>query len=818
MLKKIIKLDGTEQDYQPSKLNRWSEWAAEHLGDLVDWSSIVMRAASVLPETVTSQQLQEQLIKTCLDQATWSYYLMAGKLYAVWLRKKFYGGNEMPSVQALHRRLQELGVMRHLSYSDEEYALVEKMIDHELDFSAPHFSLHHIRQKYSLKNRVTGEEYETQQFTYMRMAMAVCESKPREERMQHVKKFYYYLSNKKLSAPTPNFVNLGTKLKGYASCCLYAAGDNGISLAIGDYIANIMTQSSAGIGNNLMTRSLKDPVRNGLIKHQGKKPYYSAMAKAICANMQNGRGGAGTTYYSCFDPEANEISQLRNPRQVEENREMDIHYNMIGNKWFASKVAAKDEKDQMVLTFNCFTAPDLHKAFYSSDIKEFVRLYKEYEANPAFVKKYINARDLVVRVMQEGLETGTAYLSFIDEMNHHTPFKDVIYSSNLCAEICEPTKPYYDMLHLYSEHEVGHITFRDESGKEWTFPAHEKINTDKGLRSAIDLEVGFVASLGDYTVTVSEILHKTEQPEVAMCNLAAVAVDRVRTDEEYADVMYYAYLMIDYCIYESEYKLPHIGFTAKQRMNAGVGITGQATHMARRRLRYSSFEGKREIHFLAERHMWHAIGASLRISKERGLAPWMHKTKWPEGWLPIDTYNRSIDEIGKFEYRYDWESRRAEIIANGGIGHSCLVAHMPVEASSKALGGCNSLYPARELEMNKTDNGVVIRWAAPYGDDPGYMYEMAWDIPTHDMIDCYAITQKFTDQGISADLYRKVIKDEVVPSRELIGDYLHMVKRGLKTRYYFNSLTTDGVDLEGVQKAVMNNTGERGCASGACDV
>lgn len=818
MLKTIIKLNGTEEDFQPSKINRWSEWSSEQLGDLVDWSSVVMRTVSTLPEKVSSQQLQDQLIKTCLDQATWSYYLMAGKLYAVWLRKKIYGSIDLPTVKELHQRMVETGVMRTLDYNEEEYALVEKMINHDLDFSCPHFSLHHIRQKYSLKNRVTNDEYETQQFTYMRMAMALSERKPREDRMRHVKNFYYYLSQKKLSAPTPNFVNLGTKLKGYASCCLYAAGDNGVSLAIGDYIANIMTQSSAGIGNNIMARSVGDPVRGGLIKHQGKKPYYSAMAKAICANMQNGRGGAGTTYYSGFDPEANEISQLRNPRQTEDNKIMDIHYNLITNQWFASKVAAKEEKDQLILTFNCYTAPDLHEALYSADIKRFVQLYRKYEADPLFVKNYINARDLIVRVMQEGLETGTAYLTMIDEMNRHTPFKDTIYSSNLCAEICEPTKPYYDMLHLYSEHEVGLISFVCSQGKEYTFEAQHKVNTGRGLRSAIDIEQGDILYLGDFSVVVANITHKTEQPEVAMCNLAAVNAERVRTDEEYAEVMYYAYTMIDYCIYESEYKLPHVGFTAKQRMNAGVGIMGVATHMARRRLRYSTVEGKHELHFLAERHMYHAIGASLRISRERGLAPWIHKTKWPEGWLPIDTYNRNVDSIADFKYRYDWEARRSEVIEAGGLAHSCLVAYMPGEASSKAIGSPNNMYPIRDLEMNKSDNGIVIRWAAPYGDDPGYMYEMAWDIPTKDMIDCYAIFQKFTDQGISADLYRKVVKDEVVPSKELIGDYLYMVKMGMKTRYYFNSLTTDGVDLTGTAKAVMNNSGERGCASGACDV
>ncbi|MFO5842494.1 ribonucleotide reductase N-terminal alpha domain-containing protein [Klebsiella pneumoniae] len=46
-------------------------------------------------------------------------------------------------------------------------------MDHDLDLLCPHFSLHHIRGKYALRNRKTGQEYETAQFVYMRMAMAL---------------------------------------------------------------------------------------------------------------------------------------------------------------------------------------------------------------------------------------------------------------------------------------------------------------------------------------------------------------------------------------------------------------------------------------------------------------------------------------------------------------------------------------------------------------------------------------------------------------------------------------------------------------------
>jgi ribonucleoside-diphosphate reductase alpha chain len=247
-----------------------------------------------------------------------------------------------------------------------------------------------------------------------------------------------------------------------------------------------------------------------------------------------------------------------------------------------------------------------------------------------------------------------------------------------------------------------------------------------------------------------------------------------------------------------------------------MGMMGLATHMARNKLKYSSIAGKQEIHWLAERHMYMAIEASLMISKERGLAPWIHKTKWPEGWSPLDTYNRNVDSIGEFSLTYDWAGQKQRVIENGGIAHSCLVNFMPGESSSKAAGLTNSIYPIRRKILKKTDEQNSIRWAAPFGDDPDYEYEMAWDIPTKDMIDCYALFQKFTDQAISADLFRRIIKDEKITSTEMIRDYLYMVKMGLKTRYYQNCETAEGLDLEHMETAVANNTSEANCASGAC--
>lgn len=790
MIKNIVKRDGRIEPYIPSKLNGWGRWAAANLGNKVDWSSIVIQAVSSMPGTVQTADLQEKLIQNCLDKGTWSYYLMAGRLYASHLHKTIHG-SDIPTVQALHERMIADQVMVRMDYDQADYEQAESFINHELDYDTPHFSLHYIRKKYSLQNRVTRQEYETQQFVYMRMAMALAEKEAKAQRMDLVRRFYTEFAAKRISAPTPNYVNLGTKLRGFASCCLYVVDDNEASLAIGDHIAYRMTAASAGIGSHLITRSKGDPVRGGLIQHQGKLPYLASLGKAVHANMQAGRGGACTTYYSGFDPEAEVIAHLRNPRSTEDRKNRDLHYALVTNKFFAEKVARNEE----AFSFNVRTAPTLTRLFFSPDTAAFKREYERLEKDPSFKKEYFKPRDLILTSLNEALETGVAYLASIDEMNRHTPFKETIHSSNLCLEISEPNWPYQDMVDLYSDHEVGYVTVELADASSKTFNYNERLTLSvpgsmlPRTVYAGEIQVGDTILSEGVSQQVVRIAELHKEPEIALCSLGATAYDSIdeNDDEAYQEAMYLSLKMIDYCINNSHYVLPHVAVTAKARMNAGIGLMGVAAHMAKKGLKYDSKEGREELHRVAERHMYHAIRASLRISKERGLPRWMHKTKWPDGWLPIDTYNRNVDELGDFEYRYDWEALRAEIIQNGGIGHSCLVAYMPGESSSKALGKPNSIYPVRDTTLNKTDGSVTIRWAAPNSDDPAWKYQSAWDISEVDMIKAYAVFQKFTDQAISADLWRRIKDDDLIGSKELLSHYFAMVKYGMKTRYYYNS-------------------------------
>lgn len=730
MIEFMIKRDGTRQPFDANKANHLMEFAEARMPGRCNMGATLSKVVRESAFEVTSSDFNNALIRELIEQKSWPAMLMAGRIYAFETRKQLYG-KTMPTLFQLHREMIEGKRLVEMGYLPGEYAELEKIIDHDLDFTYPQFALKQLRDKYALKNVYTGKEFETPQFTYMRMAMALCVDDPVAVRVQNVKDFYWAFSTRKLSAPTPNYTNLGTSLRGYASCCLFSTGDTNESIRAGMLIAADMTANSAGLGWTNELRSAGDPVRSGAFVHRGKKPYMDTMGKITKQNVKNGRDGAMTAYYNAFDPEASMIAQFHSPLTPVDMQNRDIHFAMVLNRFFVHKAGLNED----IMMFNKFTAPDLYEAMFSPDLNKFIELYNKYENDPNFEKKYVSARTVLAHSYSDAFDTGTAYQAFADELNRHTPFKDPIYQSNLCLEVAEPTKPYRSVADMYDATDHGH-------------------------------------------------------GEIAMCNLAARAVNNcdIDNDEEMLKVSYLALKMIDKTIHLGEYPYPHLEFTTKQRMNAGVGMMGLATLMARRGLKYSSTEGKKFLHYVFERHMYFLIKASIKISKERGLAPWIHKTKWPEGWTPLDTYNKGVDEIADFENTCDWAALKQELIDNGGIAHSTLCNFMPGESSSKALGASNSIYRVRGLSLMKRDGSNKIDWLAEDGDLLGDNYEFAFDASIEDQIDTYGIAQKWCDQAPSADLYWKFSEGAaVVPFERILEITAYMCKRGMKTRYYMNS-------------------------------
>lgn len=566
----------------------------------------------------------------------------------------------------------------------------------------------------------------------------------------------------------------GTKRSGFISCNVFRTKDTIGSLAAGDHISYMMTVGSAGQGGKIYTRTLGSPVKGGAIVHSGKINYYRTQVAMINANLQNGRGGAETQYYDCFDPEWETIQKFKNQMTPLARQVRGMDYSMCFNSFFLNKAA--NNEDVALLDYGKF--PDLYEAMASSDSNEFIELYNKYLSQGLF-DKFANARDILMGALREGLETGRHYLCNLTELNRHTPFKEKIYQSNLCGEIALSTKAYESIEELYWSKYLDDDTVPD-SVKDWIL---DKVENIKG--------------------------------EVATCALAGIAVGKLKNEEMHREAAWVALDMIHTGITESDYMLHHIGYTSKKRMSAGVGMIDLAHAMAKRKLSYSSQEGRNFIHQISESQYWWLLNASLELSQEFGNAPWIGKTKWTDEkpWLPIDSYNKNVDSLVTVPLQYDWEEIRQRIKENGGHAFSVLAADMPSESSAISSGCTNSLYPIREISLRKTNETNTVDFVAPESDKLGKFYDSAWDVPRRAIFNTYAIKQKWTDQTISADVWYKVNGSNRISSLELLDDFFYAQALGVPNRYYTNSNTSKNIDLNASEQLVTIENEEADCES-----
>lgn len=588
------------------------------------------------------------------------------------------------------------------------------------------YSFSTLKQIHSkYSKKLDGVSCETPQFSFMGIAMKAMEAQPKNRRIEDVMNLYDYLSSLYINAPTPFLAGLRTPFKGYASCCVLKANDTSDSLEAITHAAYRFTVASAGIGAALETRSIDDPIRGGQIKHTGKLPYYRYLTGAVASTKQQVRGGSATTFFTIIDPEIDDLIRLKHPTTVSEKQNRGLDYSVGVNKLFAECVARGE--DWMLCSY--LHAPEVHEALYKGYSAFKTAYYNYLESGKP--KKMVNSYDLLVNILKVRQDTGRLYINWIDEMNTHTPFLDPIHSSNLCMEIFLPTAGFPSVQDMYNVQGEG---------------------------------------------------------EIALCFLSSLVAGRI-PDDIYDKVAYYALLMVDNVIDLMEYPFPQVEMTAKNRRSVGIGVTNLAHCLAKKGLKYTDQEGKDFMHQHAERHSFALHKASLQLAKEKGVAGWINKTGYPQGWLPIDTYNKNVDMVVGNTLNCDWEGLRQEILKVGGIRNSVLEATPPTESSSLASESTNGLYPIREDFVIKKSGTTKVMFSAPDIEELKGQYQYAWDVPTKDMIDCYAIYQKFHGQGISADLYTDFSKytDEKVPASELVLYFLYATKMGVKSWYYQNS-------------------------------
>jgi len=731
----IVKRDKRVEQFDIEKIHEVLFWATEGIkGATV--SDIEIKVAPQFYDDITSKEIHQVLIQGCADmitEKTPNYQHVAANLLNFYLRKEVFGTSDnMPTlIDVINNNIENDTYDSQIleRYSKTEIKKLDNIIKHKRDYDFVYAGLQQLIDKYLLKDRSTGNIYETPQYMYMLICMTLhAEEKDKVRRRALIKDLYNDLSTFKISLPTPIMCGVRSPSRQYSSCTLIDVGDNLPSIFNSNTAVGYYTANRAGIGLNFgEIRGVGSKIRNGEVVHTGVIPFLKMYESTTKSCTQNGvRGSSSTTHFPFWHKEIEDILVLKNNRGTDDNRVRKMDYSIQFCRLFYRRFV----EDGHITLFSPHEVQDLYGWFgYNND--EFEKLYEQYERSRSIWKKKIKARTFFNHFCRERIETGRMYVMNIDHCNDHSSFTDKIKMSNLCQEITLPTTP------------LKHID--------------DNCNTDA---------------------------------EIALCVLSAINVGAIKLSE-LRDICMNIVRALDSVIEYQLYPVG-ASMKMLKRRSIGVGITNLAYYLAKNGVTYDDKEACNIVDELMEHVQYNLIKASVQLAKEKGKCEWFHRTKYSKGILPIDTYSKSVDKLVTRKSKLNWDKLRKDIEKHG-MRNSTLTALMPCESSSLVTNSTNGIEPPRGLLSVKKSKQGLLPQVVPDIHNLRNKYTLAYDMNSNKgYTDIVAVIQKYVDQAISANHYYNFAKykDGNLPMSEIAHDILYSYKMGVKTLYYAN--TDDG--------------------------
>jgi len=408
-------------------------------------------------------------------------------------------------------------------------------------------------------------------------------------------------------------------------------------------------------------------------------------------------------------------------------------------------------KNEDITLFSPHEAKELYDAFGHEN---FDKLYEQYERKTSLkFKKTIKARKLMSLFIKERVETGRIYFMNIDHCNQRSSWDDDIKMTNLCVEVLHPTKP---------------------------------------LQHPDD-----------------------KNAEIGICILSAINVLEIQSDAEMEKVCDIIVRILDQLIDYQDYFLPAAENFTKNRRSLGIGITNFAAYLAKHGVKYTDDEAPNVADELMEKVQYYLLSSSCDLSSEKGRCPKFNKTKYSQGWLPIDNYKKEIDEFVTRKNSMDWEGLRARI-KEFGLRHSTVSAIMPCESSSVIQCSTNGIEPIRSYITYKKSKARTLPVIVPNYTSYKSKYTLAYDMEDNTgMIKIVGALQKWVDMSISANMYYNYdhYENGALPDSKIIKEILLAYKLGWRTGYYNN---TDDGDKQSFNEEEQDDNNDDGCESGAC--
>lgn len=730
----VVKRDGTREELNLEKIHRVVFWACEGISG-VSPSEIELRAQLQMHTGIKTKDIHEMLIKSAselISEESPNYQYVAARLVNYQIRKDVYGRYEPWTVRQLVEHNIKQGVYtRELldNFDDADWLKIEKIVKHQRDLDIAFAGMEQYRGKYLVKNRVTGQIYETPQMALVLIAAIGFMNYPPETRMDYIREFYDAISLNDISLPTPVMAGLRTPEKQFSSCVTLAVDDSLESIfssahAIGRYISQ-----KAGLGIDMgRIRALGSEVAGGRKEHMGLLPYVRLMQSATKSCSQGGvRGGSATIHFPLWHYEFEDLVVLKNNKGTEFNRIRQMDYCFLFNRLMYQRLIQGGN----ITFFSPSDVPGLLEAF-SKDQDEFDRLYVQYEANPKLRKRTMKAVDVFSAFLTERKETGRIYLMNIDHANTHGSFIESvcpITQSNLCQEITLPTQPFED------------------------------VNGNEG--------------------------------RISLCTLSAINWGKIKTPADFERPCRLAIRFLDELLTYQGYPVEHARVATEEHRPLGIGIINLAYFLAKHGVHYDD-DALELVDEYAEAWSYFLIKASADLAVEKGACTLNDTTKYSRGIVPIDTRKMDIDGLVAHRERMDWAGLRAQL-SNTGIRNATVMALMPAETSAQISNATNGIEPVRALVSEKVSKHGVLRQVVPEIAKLKNKYDLLWDQKSpRGYIKIAAILQKYIDQSISVNTSYNPqnYPENEISMKDMMQDLLLAYKWGLKNLYYFN--TYDG--------------------------
>jgi len=787
----VIKRNGRREYLDISKIRKYTQAACEGL-EGVDYSELELDAKLQFRDGITTEEIQETLIKTAvdkidIDRPNWNY--VAARLFLYDLYHRVTGFTGYNHLKNYFEKAEEAG--RILPGLKEKYNLddLNNYIRTERDLQFTYLGIKTLYDRYIIKDR-DNHPIELPQHLFMGVAMFLAqnetnpESIPEEDqdkinlkeqksiRGYWAKKFYDVISKFEVMVATPTLSNARTTRHQLSSCYVGSMNDN-IEGIFDDYKEMaLLSKFGGGIGWDVSKiRALGSFIDNHKNAAGGVVPWLKITNDvAIAVDQLGTRKGAIAVYLEPWHMDILDFLDLKKNSGEERRRAHDLFPAL----WISDLFMKRVQKDELWTLFDPYDVKDLTDLYGD----EFEKQYVKYENDDSIPKRKMKAKELWKKILLEYYETGNPFICFKDNANRRNQnnHSGIIRSSNLCTEIFQNTAP---------NHYKIKVTFEDESFV--TYEEDEEVVVDSGGIKITKKakKITSLDSIDNQKVYITEKI--PVNGKTAVCNLASVNLSKVNTPEKIKEVVPIAIRMLDNVIDLNFYPVRKTKDTNIKNRAIGLGAMGEAQLLAERQIFWGSEEHLKLIDEIFEGISFMAIDTSCELAKEKGIYPEFEGSKWSKGILPIDTAPEEAKKLIQRDLfsaaKYDWEALRKKV--KQGIRNGYLMAIAPTSSISILTGTTQTIEPVYKRKWYEENLSGLIPVVVPNISNETYMfYTPAYELDQRVLVKAAAIRQKWVDQGQSLNIF--------ITTDKASGKYLNEIytlgwKLGVKSFYYLRS-------------------------------